>query len=62
MGRSIDRDFEIELETVADLLNRINRDDESHDDESQNEEIVWNLLSDTSSNKKSIKDFYLHFL
>ena len=62
MEKDLNKDFEIELETVADLLNRINRDDESQNDESQNEEIVWNLLSDTSSNKKSIKDFYLHFL
>ena len=66
MDKTINKDFEIELETIAELLDKINQDDESQNDESQNDEsqnekIVWNLLSDTSTLKKSVKDYYLRF-
>ena len=62
MVRTLTKDFETELEEIAQQINRINRDDIKENNESHNEAIVFTILSETSPVKKSMKDYYLRFL
>ena len=62
MLEALNKDFEMELKKIAEQIDRINRDDASHNDGSPKESVVFTKLSETSPVKKSMKDYYLRFL